>query len=63
MAEIHPDAQRLERCPMCDRPIAKLYNLFEREELFLQTPKAVWDEYRENGYPLHRAISMEFSYA
>ena len=51
-----------ERCPTCVSPLVHRYNLAEREELLMQTPREVWDEYRENGYPLHEAISMEFSY-
>lgn len=32
-------------------------------DLLRQTPRSVWDEYRENGYTIYEALRMEASYA
>lgn len=51
-------------CPKChgsgevDIPYFNLYG-----DLFTQTPREVWDEYRANGYTMAQAIREEMSYA
>ena len=52
------------RCKNCDGTglIEAVYayaSVFQN--LLEQTPKVVWDEYRDNGYTIHQAVASELS--
>lgn len=57
---MNPEDRKCEFCGKQANPKEHYPMLFD--DLFRQTPKEVWDQYRAEGYTLHEAIKMERSY-
>lgn len=53
----------MSKCPTCGTELTEKRNLYEQNDLLLQTPQSVWKMYRENGYTLAEAMREELSYA
>jgi hypothetical protein len=55
----------LVRCEFCGRTQNEPRRVYDVifDDLFKQTPAAVWKKYLADGYTMHEAILMERSYA